>query len=75
VSDYFTELDRRIDAHNELVKVREWCERHRKEVLAMPLPRNECPGCFITIYDLAAKDGWCTNCNPDNRTSTTVSRG
>ena len=61
------ELERRVDAHLELVRIQEWCAKHRSEVLSMPIPRNECPGCFQTIYDDAAKDGWCWDCNPKNR--------
>jgi hypothetical protein len=58
------ELEQRVDAHLELVRIQEWCEQHRKKVLAMPLPRNECPGCFSAIHDGAALDGWCWDCNP-----------
>lgn len=61
------ELERRVDAHLELARVQEWCSQHRWEVLARPLPRDECPGCFSTIYDLAAADGWCWVCNPTRR--------
>ena len=28
-------------------------------------PVKQCPGCKMAIYDQAARDGWCTNCNPD----------
>jgi hypothetical protein len=64
---YLDEVEQRIDGHNELVRVREWCEHHRKEVLAMPLPRNECPGCFSAIYDGAAEQGWCCDCYPQRK--------
>lgn len=26
---------------------------------------KQCPGCKMAIYDDAALDGWCTNCNPN----------
>jgi hypothetical protein len=55
-------LERRVDAHLELVKIQERVAKHRAEVLAKPLPRNECPGCFMAIYDGAAEQGWCCDC-------------
>lgn len=72
-------MEKRIEAHNrnyEFHKANDaYLSAARARVLAMPLPRNECPGCFSAIYDLAAKDGWCTDCNPalrrvDSRTVT-----
>lgn len=58
------ELERNVEAHLELVRIKEWCAGHRRKVLAMPTPRNECPGCFVTIYDGAAEQGWCCDCYP-----------
>jgi len=26
---------------------------------------KECPGCHLAIYEQAAIDGWCTDCNPN----------
>lgn len=66
---YYAELERRVDAQNELGHIKEWVAAHRTKVLAMPIPRNECPGCFSVIYDLAAADGWCWDCNPSRRTT------
>jgi hypothetical protein len=63
-ADYLDEVERRIDAHIELERVKEWCTQHRRGILALPLPRNECPGCFSTIYDGAAEQGWCCDCHP-----------
>jgi hypothetical protein len=56
------ELEHNVEAHLELVRVQAWCAGHRRKVLAMPIPRNECPGCFSTIYDGAAEQGWCCDC-------------
>lgn len=56
------ELERRVDAHNELVRIQAWVDEHRAKALAKPLPRNECPGCFAAIYELAAAQGWCCDC-------------
>ncbi len=28
-------------------------------------PIVTCPGCQMVLYDQAAIDGWCTDCNPD----------
>ena len=47
-----------------LKQTQDWVANHRREVLALPIPRNECPGCFSAIYDGAAEQGWCTNCYP-----------
>lgn len=61
------ELERNIQSmeifHAVCVKVRD----ERAKVLARPIPRNECPGCFSAIHDGAAKLGWCLDCHP-NRT-------
>lgn len=72
-------LEKRVEAHNRNY---EWHEQNkaylaaaRARVLAMPLPRNECPGCFMAIYEGAAKDGWCTDCNPNNRIDSGNDRG
>lgn len=66
--EYLDHLERVVDAHNAN---HEWHDKNkaslakrRAEVLAMPLPRNTCPGCFMAIYDGAAEDGYCTDCNP-----------
>lgn len=40
---------------------------------AMPEARKSlvfCPGCKSAIYEQAAIDGWCWDCNPDGRTAT-----
>lgn len=47
-----------------LKQTQEWVANHRREVLAKPIPRNECPGCFSVIYDGAAEQGWCCYCYP-----------
>jgi hypothetical protein len=65
--EYEQDLERKVDAQNELGRVQEWVAAHRAKVLAMPIPRNECPGCFSAIYELAAADGWCWDCNPTRR--------
>lgn len=41
------------------------------KVPTMPMERDQgrgtCPGCKMAIYDLAAAEGWCTDCNPKER--------
>jgi hypothetical protein len=59
---HLDEVERRIDAHDELQRFKGWVEKRRAKVRALPLPRNECPGCFSSIYDGAAAQGWCCNC-------------
>jgi len=39
-----------------------------REISAREAAIVHCPGCRCVLYDLAARDGWCTNCNPANRT-------
>lgn len=58
------ELERNVDAHNAMVELRAHVNAARLGVLAQPIPRNECPGCFSAIYDGAAKQGWCCDCYP-----------
>jgi hypothetical protein len=62
-------LEARIEAHNRNYEWHQqnnaYLAKERAKVLAMPLPRNTCPGCFCAIYDLAAKDGWCLDCDPN----------
>jgi hypothetical protein len=47
-----------------LAITREHVREARRKAIAKPLPRNECPGCFVAIYDGAAKQGWCCDCYP-----------
>lgn len=47
-----------------LKETTEWVAAHRREALAKPIPRNECPGCFSAIYEGAAEQGWCCDCMP-----------
>ena len=49
--EYFQELQARVS-------------ESRRKVLAQPIPRSTCPGCFSAIYDDAAKAGWCGDCEP-----------
>lgn len=56
------ELERNVEAHLELQRVKEWCENHRATLLYISPPRTECPGCFARIYDGAAEQGWCCDC-------------
>jgi ribosomal protein L37AE/L43A len=58
------ELERRVDAHLELIRLGEVVRQNRVKVLAQPIPRNTCPGCFMAIYDGAAEQGWCCDCHP-----------
>ena len=46
----------------ELQMGRDLVENKRAALLAQGPPRDTCPGCFQSIYDKAAKDGWCSNC-------------
>ena len=71
------EMERNVDAMNELHRVTQLVNEHRAKLLAKPAPRSECPGCFSAIYDLARKDGWCWDCNPENprRVDSRGSRG
>ena len=58
------ELERNVEAieiHEELGR---YVLKARRKVLAKPIPRNECPGCFSAIYDGAAEQGWCCDCYP-----------
>lgn len=50
-----------------LKQTREWVAENRRKALAKPIPRNECPGCFSTIYDGAAEQGWCCDCYPKRK--------
>jgi len=58
----FNLVDNERAADDGVRAAREFTAKHRQKVLAMPLPRNECPGCFCRIYDEAAKQGWCADC-------------
>ncbi len=56
------ELERRVDAHLELVAMQEWCAKNRARLLKKAPPRDTCPGCFVSIYDKARETGWCGHC-------------
>lgn len=56
-----------IAAYWERDRVKATVLKNRKETLAMPKPRNTCPGCFSSIYDGAAKRGWCCDCFPKRK--------
>jgi hypothetical protein len=46
-----------------LLQVMVWRVRKmRRAELMKPIPRSTCPGCFSTIYDGAAEQGWCCDC-------------
>ena len=40
---------------------------HGIHIIEQPV---ECPGCHLALYDQAAIDGWCTDCNPEELDAT-----
>jgi hypothetical protein len=62
--EYLDWCDKQDAAKAELKRVQKAVDKNRREAMAKPIPRNECPGCFSIIYDDAAAQGWCTNCFP-----------
>lgn len=65
---YLDEMEKRIDAHNANHEHFEWIKRElnaaRRDLLDVPPPRHQCPGCFSAIHYGAAKAGWCMDCEP-----------
>jgi len=64
MKEYFDWCERQDAAEAEMKRVRSEVEKIRRAALALPLPRNKCPGCFSAIYDGAAEQGWCCDCYP-----------
>ena len=58
------ELARNISAIEHFQEICALVSENRRKALALPIPRNQCPGCFAAIYDGAAKQGWCCDCWP-----------
>ena len=63
-TDALDALEQRIRGHRILQVVAWRVRKSRRRVLALPIPRNKCPGCFSAIYDSAAEQGWCCDCYP-----------
>ncbi len=58
------ELEQNMKAMEHFEEVLERVKKNRLEALALPIPRNTCPGCFSAIYEGAAAQGWCCDCFP-----------
>lgn len=58
------ELERKVEAHNQIAEIDQWLADARRSVLKEGPPRSQCPGCFSSIYDGAARQGWCCDCMP-----------
>lgn len=58
------QLERNVDAWNHLQEMIARVKANRLKELAKPIPRNTCPGCFSSIHDGAAAQGWCCDCYP-----------
>lgn len=66
--EYLDHMERRVNAHvahhEEMERIGAYLNAERRAILDGPRPRDICPGCFATIYDGAAKQGWCCDCMP-----------
>lgn len=47
-----------------LNRVGEMVLKNRAELLKMPVPRLQCPGCFCMLPEDEKDKGWCHNCEP-----------
>lgn len=58
------ELERNVRAIEHFQTLMAQVSANRRKALALPIPRNKCPGCFAAIYEGAAAQGWCCDCWP-----------
>lgn len=56
------ELERNVYAIEQFQEIVAQVAENRRKALALPIPRNTCPGCFSAIYEGAAEQGWCCDC-------------
>lgn len=52
-------------AYTLLNRIGQMVLKNRAEIIKIPLPRSQCPGCFcIMVEDADKQNGWCHNCFP-----------
>ena len=72
--DFLQKAAHRIRSLEQVIKNDRFVLQRKRKLMSQAPPRAECPGCFSSIYDLAAEQGWCTNCCPPELTSATNSQ-